>query len=244
MRDALLGVDLGQTRMKAVLFDLDGVEIGGASDATEPDHARPLWAERDLRSLQAAVVDVVRRALASHPGVRIIGVGLSGHSDGLYLVDEHQRPVRPAILATDARARAEAAALVGRAGPRLLELTGQLPMAASPASLLHWLRRHEPHILDDAAWVLSSTDWLAMTLTGCVSTDTTMAAAGFVALGERSWSRESLELYDLTEVEHMLPPVRDSWDVAGAVTSRMSAATGLRLALRWWSEPTTLRRGL
>ncbi len=106
--------------------------------------------------------------------------------------------VRPAILATDARARRHAAELgAGDRGSRLLELTGQLPMAATPSVLLRWLREHEPETLTRARWLLSSTDWLRLRLTGTAATDPTMAAAAFVSLDSPGWSLEALELCDL-----------------------------------------------
>lgn len=130
----LLGIDLGQTRTKAVLFDLAGRELAVAVSSTEPDHPRPLWVERDLAQLRTTALRVVREALAAQPDVEVLGVGVSGHSDGVYVVDEDGRGLRPAVLATDARARDLAGELAAwDRGRRLLELTGQLPMPSSPA---------------------------------------------------------------------------------------------------------------
>jgi L-xylulokinase len=106
MRDALLGIDIGQTGTKAVVFDLEGRELSVAIDSTEAEHPRPFWAERELESAWHRTSSTVRTALdAAGEGVTIVSVGVSGHSDGLYLVDECGAAVRPAILATDARAR-------------------------------------------------------------------------------------------------------------------------------------------
>jgi L-xylulokinase len=101
-------------------------------------------------------------------------------------------------------------------------------MAASPSALLRWLRDHEPEVLQRSRWLLSSTDWVRLMLTGTVATDLTMAAAGFVALRTRTWSVEALELCDLSDLLTRLPPVSDSHAVAGRVTSEAAGATGLR----------------
>ena len=230
MTDALVGIDIGQTRTKAVVFGLDGRQLGIAIDSTEADHPRPFWAERDLEGMWDTIARVVRAALEqAGTGVEVLGVGVSGHSDGLYVVDAAGRSVRPAILATDARAAGQAAELAaGPRGARLLELTGQVPMAASPGALLRWLRDHEPEVLDRSRWLLSSTDWVRFRLTGTVATDLTMAAAGFVALRTRTWSAEALELCGLGDVLPRLPPVLASEAVAGSVSPDAAAATGLR----------------
>jgi len=230
MTDALLGVDIGQTRTKAIVVDLGGRELSVAIDSTEASHPRPLWAERELEGMWGRTSSTVRAAVDSAgESVEILGVGVSGHSDGLYLVDAAGRSVRPAILATDARARHCAAELAsGTAGSRLLDLTGQLPMAASPSAIMRWLRDHEPDVLDRSRWLLSSTDWLRLMLTGTVTTDLTMAAASFVSLRSRTWSDEALALCDLDEVLPKLPPVVASDAIAGSVTADAARSTGLR----------------
>jgi L-xylulokinase len=227
---ALVGIDIGQTRTKAVVFDLGGRELSVAIDSTEANHPRPLWAERELEGMWERVSSTVRAALeTAGEGVEILGVGVSGHSDGLYLVDAAGRSVRPAILATDARAKRYAAELAsGTSGSRLLDLTGQLPMAASPSAIMRWLRDHEPAILDRSRWLLSSTDWLRLMLTGRVATDVTMAAAAFVSLQSQTWSHEALAVCDLEEVMPKLPPVVSSDAIAGAVTPAAARSTGLR----------------
>jgi L-xylulokinase len=224
-----MGIDVGQTRTKAVVFDLAGHELAVAIDATEPTHPRPLWAERELSELWRTTAATVREAVASAgEGVSIIGVGVSGHSDGLYLVDDVGRAVRPAILATDARARRYASELGGGArGTRLLELTGQLPMPATPAAIMRWLRDHEPGVLERSRWLMSSTDWLRLQLTGVAATDPTMAAASFVALESRSWSASAAGLCGLEDLMTKLPPVVPSDTVAGQVTTEAARSTGL-----------------
>ena len=229
MTDALLGIDIGQTGTKAVVFDLAGRELGVAIDSTEADHPQPFWAERELDTAWHRTCSTVRTALGSAgDDVTIVGVGVSGHSDGLYLLDEKGQAVRPAILATDARARQHAADLgAGPRGGRLLELTGQLPMAATPSVLLRWLREHEPEALHRARWLLSSTDWLRLRLTGTAATDPTMAAAAFVSLESPGWSLEALELCDLDDLLAKFPPMMDSTAIAGRVTAESSRATGI-----------------
>jgi L-xylulokinase len=230
MPTALVGIDVGQTRTKAVVFDREGVVLGAAIDFTEPDHPRPLWAERNLDSMWARTTDVIRRAVEAAGTVAdVVGVGVSGHSDGLYVVDEAGTPLRPAILATDARAARYASELsAGARGDRLLQLTGQVPMAAAPAPVLRWLRDHEPEVMRRARWLLASTDWLRLMLTGVVATDRTMAATGFLDMDTRDWSAEALRACDLGDVLARLPPVTVSDAIVGTVTPAAARLTGLQ----------------
>lgn len=68
---------------------------------------------------------------------------------------------------------------------------------------------------------------MRMVLTGEVCSDVTMASAGFVELGSRTWSPRVLELFGLADVEALLPPLVESWDTVGRVTAGVAAATGL-----------------
>lgn len=231
MTNALVGIDVGQTRTKVVVVDVDGRELSVAIDSTVANHPHPFWAERELDSAWERIASLVRTALAlatADEEVTIQCVGVSGHSDGLYLVDEDGRAIRPAILATDARSTSYATELAaGSRGQRLLDLTGQLPMAASPSAVVRWLRDHEPGAVARSRWLLSSTDWLRLHLTGVAATDPTMAAAAFASLESGAWSLEALALCDLDDLLPKLPPIVASEAVAGRVTDGASRLTGI-----------------
>ena len=230
MTELLLGIDSGQTVGKAALFALDGREVAVASAPTKVTSVRPRWAERDMDEVWLQMCVAVREVVAqAGPSARIVGVGLCGHNDGLYAVDAQGRPVRPAILATDSRAHAESARLSdGEAGRRALALTGQVPSAASPASVLSWLRAHEPESFSAARWALFCKDWLRFRLTGEIATDPSEASAAFTDLNTHDWSAAALELYDLTDAADRLPPLMPSSSVAGHITSEAAALTGLQ----------------
>src|SRR5690606_23508523 len=53
------------------------------------------------------------------------------------------------------------------------------------------------------------------------------ASASFLDLYDRSWSSRALELYGLGMYEKTLPPIRGSSEIAGYVTARAAAETGL-----------------
>ncbi|TQS45006.1 FGGY-family carbohydrate kinase [Cryptosporangium phraense] len=223
----LLGIDAGQTVIKAALFDTSGHEVVVAQATTTVSSPHPHWQERDMDAAWGAAADAVHRALESS-GVdptAVLAVGLAGHNDGLHLVDPAGRPVRPAILATDSRAVAEAAALQR---PGALELTGSVPLAYSPASILAWLSVHEPSSLEKAAAMLYCKDWLLLNLTGEVVTDPTDASAFATDLWTQEWSTAVLELYGLEDLARLLPPMRRSSAVVGSVTTAAAALTGLR----------------
>ncbi|GAB2715366.1 FGGY-family carbohydrate kinase [Arthrobacter sp. efr-133-TYG-120] len=228
--DYLLGIDAGQTFTKAVLFTLDGQETASASTSILTTSPRPSWQERDMDLTWERTASAIRRCLNS-AGVnpsQILAVGLSGHGDGLYLVDAGGKPVRPAILATDSRAFAQSKRLgEGDAGQRALAITGQVPAPYSPSALLAWLQHNEPETLDRADKLLHCKDWLRLRLTGEIATDPTEASHSFTDAATQNWSDEILALYGLENLRHLLPPIVSSSSVAGTVSETAADRTGL-----------------
>ncbi|HEY7273257.1 MAG TPA: FGGY-family carbohydrate kinase [Actinoplanes sp.] len=221
----VLGIDAGQTVTKAVLFDASGRAVATGRVDTTVDSPRPGWHERDMTLLwhdaAGAIASCLRAAGGS--GHRIAAVGLCGHNDGVYAVDDAGRPVRPAILATDSRAREYAE----RFGDQALALTGQVPFAGSPAAVCAWLRDREPHTLERARWLLFAKDWLRLCLTGEAGTDPTEASASFADVRTQDYSGAALDLYGLSTIAGKLPPILPAARVAGRVTPTAAAETGL-----------------
>src|SRR5579875_3756942 len=167
----LLGVDSGGTVTKAVLYDLAGREIAAGAAGSRASTPQPRWVERDMSQAWTACAEAIRQAISGIDPADIAGIGMTGHNDGIYLVDSELRPVRPAILASDTRAEPildewRAAGIEDAA----LALIGQWPFAASPVAVLSWLARNEPSTVDRARWLLFCKDWLRLRLTGEVAT--------------------------------------------------------------------------
>lgn len=225
----LLGIDSGQTVGKVCLYDLAGREVATASAPNDISTPRPRWMERDMEQVWQQIAAAIRDVLAViGPDAEILGISICGHNDGAYLLDEDLAPVRPAILATDSRAHEYSArTAAGPIGRRCLELTGQVPFAASPASLYAWLRDHEPERFAEVRWALYCKDWIRLKLTGRIGTDPTDASASFVDLRKRQWSDEALDLFGLGDLRPAMPEILDSTAVAGSVSAKAAAVTGL-----------------
>ncbi len=227
----LLGVDAGGTVLKAVLYDTVGRPVSTGRARCPGSTPNPGWAERDMDALWDTCVTAIRACLAGAPAgaaTAIAAVGVVGHNDGLYLVDAALRPVRPAILSTDARATAQ----VQRwqrdgTSAAMREVIGQEPFVASPQVLAAWLHEHEPTAVAATRWTLYCKDWLRLRLTGEVGTDPTEASAGFLDVNTREYSDAALAAFGLRHMAASLPPLSASTAVVGAVTREAADRTGL-----------------
>ena len=195
MGGLVLGLDCGLTVTKAVVFDEEGGVRSSASARVAQDSPRPRWVERDVDEMWKASAGAIRSAL-EEGGIDpqdILGVGVTAHGDGLYLLDEEGRPTRPGILSLDSRAhritkRWEAE---GRSD-RILEVTGQVAEPLSPAPLLAWMVENEPEVVERTRWALVCKDVVKLYLTGEVAADPTKASTSFCDVRTQTYSEEAL----------------------------------------------------
>jgi L-xylulokinase len=229
-RELLLGLDAGNTVIKAVLFDPTGRQLAssqrnGASHTPAPGHV-----ERDLGELWENAAVVIRDCLdrAGVEGSAVAAVGCAGHGNGLYLLDREDAPLL-AIQSLDMRAAdiAEALRGGGDAG-RLHALCLQAPWPAQTPTLLAWVRRHAPDIFARAGTAFFCKDFVTWKLTGRrVSDVSDMSGAGFVRMPEGRYDDALLEAYGLGGARGLLPDLLGPADMAGGVSAEAAAATGL-----------------
>ncbi len=231
MNTCYVGVDIGLTAAKAAAFDPHGRELRTFSApnprlAISRDHQ-----EIDMLALRDVVVAVLRQLTTwlDAEGWVPAAVGVAGHGNGLYLLDDDLRPVRPAIASTDSRAEHIVARIPDADVRRMQQITGSVPWAGQPAVLLRWLHEHEPDALERTRWVLTCKDWITTCLTGKVSADFSDASAcGLLSLARRDYEPEVLAILDLpASLREAFPELADSDAVVGEVTGSVAALTGL-----------------
>jgi xylulokinase len=97
-----LGIDIGTSSVKAVLVDDRGSLVGQASDGLVVNRPQPGFSEQDPQSWWQATVNAVT-GLPKELRAAVRAVGLSGQMHGATLLDDQDRPLRPAILWNDGR---------------------------------------------------------------------------------------------------------------------------------------------
>ena len=162
-----LGIDLGTSSVKALLLSDEGEVLGESSAPLEVQRPRPLWSEQDPDvwwwATETAVAKVAREAPRGLRALRAIG--LSGQMHGATLLDESDRPLRPAILWNDGRSGAQCETLEA-AVPDAQVITGNLMMPGLTAPKLVWLAENEPDLHARVKKVLLPKDYLRLLMTG------------------------------------------------------------------------------
>jgi xylulokinase len=219
-----LGIDIGTSSVKAVLLDQDGSIVTQASDPLTVSRPAPGFSEQDPQAWWQATVAAVR-SLPAALRAAVRAIGLSGQMHGATLLDDKNRPLRPAILWNDGRSARECLDLEHRE-PNARAITGNIMMPGFTAPKLLWVSRHEPEIFARTACVLLPKDYVRLRLTGEKVSDMSDASGtAWLNVGQRDWSDVLLAATGLTRA-HM-PRLVEGTSASGTVTPAAAAELGL-----------------
>ena len=226
----LLGIDLGTSATKTVLFDEECRVVASASREYPLYQPRNGWAEQDPEDWWLAAKDTIRQVMES-AGVAagdIAGIGISGQMHGLVMLDREGRVLRRAILWCDQRTGAQCEQITQLVGAdRLIAVTANPALTGFTASKILWVREHEPEIYARCAHILLPKDYLRYRLTGEFATEVSDASGmQLLDVPHRCWSEEILQKLDINPV--LLAKVYESPEITGEVTKEAAADTSLR----------------
>ena len=230
---ALLGIDLGTTGVKAALFATEDGHVLASAFVDYPlVHPHPGWAEQHPDDWWQATIIAIRSCLADsvRHGIAptdIRGIGLSGQMHGVVLLDAEQQVLRPCIIWADQRSEAQCRWMTERVGAaRLIELVGNPALPGFSAPKVLWVRDNEPEVFARTRTIILPKDYIRYRLTGVMAIEISDAAGTcWLDVKEGKWSHEVLEAIGCDPA--LLPPVIAADVVSGTSTNEVALLTGL-----------------
>ena len=226
----LIGLDIGTTGCKAVLFDSRGTIIASASRESAVDIPQAMWAEQDGELVWQLAQDALQETIAAGGPDDIEALGLSVQGEAIIPVDSQGSAMRPAILGMDTR--------VGRqnewlrqtfGGEHLFARTGVPIHPVNTLPKLLWLKELEPVIWEAAKRFLLYEDFLIHKMTGEAVISRCLASrTQLFDIPDNRWSPEILGALDLDE--RRLAKVVPSGFAAGRMHAGLAQSLGLRKA--------------
>jgi xylulokinase len=230
MGQLILAHDLGTSGDKASLHDARGRLLASHSVHYPTDYGAGGKAEQDPADWWDAFC-ATSRALLAASGIDpadIACVVLSGQMMGAVLLDEHDQPVRPAVIWADTRAQAQARRLSQAIGfERGYALLGHRLDPTYSLPKLMWLREHDPAAWARTTGFVLAKDYVTLRLTGrrCIDPSDASGTNAFEQATGR-WASELLAAADMDVA--LFPEIVPSATVAGPVRAETSEASGLR----------------
>jgi xylulokinase len=227
----LLGIDVGTTNCKALIFNTDGVQCAAASAPTPVHCPRPGWAEYDPDALWQTVAAVVRQALGQVQPARVRGVAVASMAEAGLLLDAAGHPVTPLIAWYDSRSDLQYRRWREQFGDEhFLPITGNRPNPIFGVFKLQWLRENQPEQYTAAARWLHVADYIAFQLCGVQATDYSLATRTMLFdLPNLRWSDALIEAAGLRA--DLLPVAVPAGTCLGGVTPEAAAATSLPVGI-------------
>lgn len=229
--DVIIGIDAGTSVIKAVAFDLAGVQLAvsavpnryqtrGDGGVTQP--LIQTWEDcaAAIRGLHDRVPDLAARTAA---------LSVTAQGDGTWLVGSGNAPVGDAWLWLDARASPTVKRLEADPQNRArFEATGTGLNTCQQGTQLAHMDRHHPDLLNGAETALHCKDWLYLNLTGVRATDPSEASFTFGNFRSRAYDPIVIEALGLTHRRALLPEIIDGTETTHPLTASAAEATGLR----------------
>jgi xylulokinase len=228
----LLGIDLGSSSVKASV--IDGESGRCLASAFYPEDEMKIiavkagWAEQDTdtwwTSLKEAIADCTSKLRKQKNEIGAIGISYQMH--GLVVIDKNKEVLRPAIIWCDSRAVSFGEKAFKSLGKdfclsHLLNSPGNFT-----ASKLAWVKENEPELYSKIHKIMLPGDFIALKLTGEISTSFTGLSEGvFWDFTCNCISDELLNYFGFDSA--IFPEAASSFSVTGKLLKSVAAEIGL-----------------
>lgn len=233
MQTLLIGVEVGTSAVKAVLYDLAGVEHYSTRCAYSLLTPQPGWAEQDADELWRALLTVLREtATVAAVHGSVAALALAAQAGSVVPVDAAGAPLAPLITWLDTRAAGIVAEWAHNGtADRIRQISGWHPHPGLALAILAWLSAQKPALTRRTARFLDVHGFLLQKLTGRPVTDDSEAAELLLFdHTTRTWSPELCALAGVhaTQLGEVAPAGTD----AGPLLPAVARTTGLPAAVR------------
>jgi len=239
----LLGIDIGTSSIKASIVDVQTQQV--IASAQYPDVEASIsspqtgWAEQDPDTWWQDTQQAIQRVIASHQfnAKEIAAIGIAYQMHGLVMVDEAQQVLRPSIIWCDSRAVSVGEQAFNQIGQEkclshLLNSPGNFT-----ASKLAWVKQNEPSTYEKCAKIMLPGDFIAMRLTGEISTSNSGLSEGtFWDFKTNRLSEDIMKYYGFDE--SLIPTIKPVFSNHGEVKADIAEKLGLKAGI-----PVTYKAG-
>lgn len=224
----LLGLDIGTTNTKAVVYDLGGRMRAAALAPTPLTECGLGQAIRDPEALYRTAAGVIRQAAAQiEDPAEVLAISFSSMAEAGVPLDARGAPVYPIIAWYDTRTLPYQEWWQTHLGEeQVYAITGLQPRHIFSINKLMWLRDHEPEAYGRLALWLSVADYIAFRLSGVAAMGYSQACRTMAFdLRTLGWSAEILQAAGIPA--HIFPPAVPAGRALGPLSQQAAADCGL-----------------
>lgn len=223
---SLMGLDIGTTGTKAIVFDLDGSILSSGYEEYHLDSPQPGWLELDPEQVWQCVVKAVRKATAgADDPVQALGISCLG--EAAVPVAKDGTILSKTIVGFDNRALPLCDEWLAQQDPQeIMSITGMPPNQMYTIIKLMWIKANQPDVYN-RIWKYLCYEEYAMFRMGLTPT-TDYSVAGRTMAFDVTTKQWSARICDLAGVDvGMFADAKPSGTVVGEIGDTTAEALGL-----------------
>ncbi|MDQ6764324.1 MAG: FGGY family carbohydrate kinase [Bacteroidota bacterium] len=239
----LLGIDIGTSFIKVSVVDAATQKSIASAQYPETENAitslQPGWAEQSPEMWWEQTVAAIRSLDNKNKFdlKDISAIGISYQMHGLVVVDKDQNVLRDSIIWCDSRAVETGESAYNKIG----EETCSSCLLNSPgnftASKLGWVKNNEPEIFTKIDKIMLPGDYIAMKLTGEITTTVSALSEGILFdFKKNEISKDVMSYFDFEDT--LIPKVQSLFSSHGKLLSEVAQQLSLREGI-----PVTYKAG-
>ncbi len=234
MASFVLGLDLGTTGVRALLYRPNGQLAASAYTDFKQYFPQPGWVEHDPLEIYDCIIRMIQKSCrtAKCNFSQVSAIGITNQRETVLLWDKHTgKPAARAIVWQDRRTEPLCNHLKQRGfEKKIRDKTGLILDPYFSATKINWLLKHVPGLRKKATSgsILAGTidTWVLWRLTGKHATDFTNASRTMLFdIHQRRWDNALLKLFDIPT--KILPQVLPSGGLFGKTLKQHGVTAGV-----------------
>ncbi|MDR4886334.1 gluconokinase [Fredinandcohnia sp. QZ13] len=226
----VIGLDLGTTSAKAVIFTLNGKVVAEAEDLVTSYYPKQGWVEQDPDEIERSAVKAINMAIqqAKVNKEDIISLGISAAMHSIICMADNGEALSQALIWADGRSTKQANELMESDGLEIFSRTGMPIHPMSPLAKLIWMKEIEYIPYTQSSYFLSIKEYLLLKWFNQRVIDYSMASATGMFNGKTfQWDPEVLSKAGITEemLSKIVPPTYRLTDINPKIADEMGISS-------------------
>ena len=206
--NCFLGIDIGTTGCKSVIFDNNGVQVSLTYREYDTISDNPGWVELNTEEVISKCFEVIKESVSAVPPGSVESIGISSQGEAFTMLDRSGSALCNAFVSSDSRADPYVKSWTGEFGDKkLYQITGHTSHPMFSLFKLLWVRDNMSEVWERCHRILCFEDLLQYRL-GIKSPAISWSLAGRTMLfdvREHCWSEKILESIGIRKEQLSVP---------------------------------------
>lgn len=236
-----MGIDVGTTGCKAVIYNAEGNAESSAYREYSLKMPRAGWMELDPDDIWQSVKEVIAKSIRGYTGEPVKAISISSIGEAVVSIDREGRTLYNSIIYLDGRGRTEVEYLRDKMGsPKIYAITGLFIHHMYSLGKIMWIKKHMADVYRDTWKCMPYSGFILYRLGAEPHVDYSLAASTMVFdIINKEWSEEILSCagIDRSKFPPVVPPGRIVGEISTPVAQEIGLPAGVVLVAGGHDQP-------